>query len=236
MALKSHPHPERARSAQSRDAPFHIAPTLLLDEEAKEILEHGAVLLRGFARDAAAALIEEIDRIADVAPFRNMVTPGGFRMSVAMTNCGQFGWITDRKGYRYAATDPGSGRAWPAMPPRFRDLAGRAAAAAGFAGFAPDSCLINRYVAGTRMSLHQDKDEADFAAPIVSVSLGLPAIFLWGGAKRGDKPRRLHLDSGDVVVWGGPARLNFHGVDTLAEGADARTGNCRFNLTFRKAK
>jgi alkylated DNA repair protein (DNA oxidative demethylase) len=201
-----------------------------------EILEPGAVLLRGFARDAAAALTRKIARIADVAPFRNMVTPGGFRMSVAMTNCGQFGWVTDRKGYRYAPVDPDSGRAWPEMPSAFRDLAARAAAGASFAGFAPDSCLINRYVAGARMSLHQDKDETDFAAPIVSVSLGLPATFLWGGTRRGDKPRRLRLDSGDVVVWGGTARLNFHGVDTLAEGSDVLTGNCRFNLTFRKAK
>lgn len=197
-----------------------------------ERLEPGAVLLRGFARDEAAALIADIERVATMAPFRHMVTPGGFAMSVAMTNCGQFGWITDRKGYRYGTVDPDSGKAWPPMPSAFRDLAARAAAAAGFAGFAPDSCLINRYVAGARMSLHQDKDEADFAAPIVSVSLGLPAIFLWGGARRGDKPRRIRLDSGDVVVWGGPARLNFHGVDPVAAGDDP----CRYNLTFRKAK
>ncbi|HEX4111249.1 MAG TPA: DNA oxidative demethylase AlkB [Stellaceae bacterium] len=197
-----------------------------------ESLEPGAVLLRGFVRAEAGTLIEEIERIAQAAPFRNMATPGGFHMSVAMTNCGQFGWITDRKGYRYAAADPESGRAWPDMPRAFRDLAARAAATAGFADFAPDSCLINRYVAGARMSLHQDKDEADFASPIVSVSLGLPATFLWGGAKRNDKPRRIRLESGDVVVWGGPARLHFHGVDTLAAGDEG----CRYNLTFRKAK
>ncbi len=190
------------------------------------------MLLRGFARDQAAALMADIGRVATAAPFRHMVTPGGFAMSVAMTNCGQFGWITDRKGYRYSAVDPDSGKAWPAMPTAFRDLAARAADAAGFAGFAPDSCLINRYVADARMSLHQDKDEADFSAPIVSVSLGLPATFLWGGTTRGDKPRRIRLDSGDIVVWGGPTRLNFHGVDLLAAGDDP----CRYNLTFRKAK
>jgi alkylated DNA repair protein (DNA oxidative demethylase) len=201
-----------------------------------EILEPGAHLLRGFACDEAAALVEAIGRIAAAAPFRNMVTPGGFAMSVAMTNCGGFGWTTDRKGYRYQARDPESDRPWPAMPQGFAELTARAADAAGFADFAPDSCLINRYVPGARMSLHQDKDEADFAAPIVSVSLGLPATFLWGGARRGGRPRRLRLESGDVVVWGGPARLFFHGVDPLAEGEDPLTGGCRYNLTFRKAR
>ena len=201
-------------------------------EQNIESLEPGAVLLRGFANGEAASLVDEIERIADAAPFRNMVTPGGFAMSVAMTNCGAFGWITDRKGYRYGDIDSDSGKTWPAMPEAFRDLARRAADAAGFDGFAPDSCLINRYVPGAKMSLHQDKDETDFAAPIVSVSLGLPGIFLWGGAKRSDRPRRLRLESGDVVVWGGPARLRFHGVDTVAEGE----APCRYNLTFRKAK
>jgi alkylated DNA repair protein (DNA oxidative demethylase) len=209
--------------------------TLFDFARASELLESGAVLLRGFAEDQAG-LAAEIDAVAVAAPFRHMVTPGGFAMSVAMTNCGAYGWVTDRKGYRYADADPASGRRWPAMPARFRDLAARAAAEAGFGGFAPDSCLTNRYVAGARMSLHQDKDEADFAAPIVSVSLGLPATFLWGGTKRSDKPRRFRLGSGDVVVWGGPARLTFHGVDTLADGDDAVTGKCRYNLTFRKAK
>jgi DNA oxidative demethylase len=197
-----------------------------------EVLEPGAMLLRGFARGEAAALVRKIERVAATAPFRHMVTPGGFAMSVAMTNCGAFGWITDRKGYRYAPTDPDSGQAWPEMPQGFRDFAARAAEVAGFGNFAPDSCLINRYVPGARMSLHQDRDEADFSAPIVSVSLGLAATFLWGGAERGDRPRRLRLEGGDVVVWGGPARLHFHGVDTLAEGDE----DCRYNLTFRKAK
>jgi alkylated DNA repair protein (DNA oxidative demethylase) len=197
-----------------------------------EPLEPGAVLLRGFARAEAAALIGEMERIAGAAPFRHMVTPGGFAMSVAMTNCGRLGWITDRKGYRYAPADPQTGTAWPAMPKRFAALATRAAATAGFDDFAPDSCLVNRYVPGAKMSPHQDKDEADFAQPIVSVSLGLPATFLWGGGRRADKPRRLRLESGDVVVWGGPARLNFHGVDALAAGDE----DCRYNLTFRKAK
>ena len=198
----------------------------------QQTIDPGAALLHGFAHGDAAALMEEIERIAEAAPFRHMMTPGGFAMSVAMTNCGAWGWITDRKGYRYSATDPESGRAWPAMPASFRDLASRAAEAAGFAGFAPDSCLVNRYVPGAKMSPHQDKDEMDFAAPIVSVSLGLPGVFLWGGATRGEQPRRFRLEAGDVVVWGGPSRLNFHGVDTVAQG-DAP---CRYNLTFRKAK
>jgi DNA oxidative demethylase len=201
-----------------------------------ETIEPGAILLRSFAHEEAPELVAEVNRIAALAPFRHMITPGGFRMSVAMTNCGHFGWVTDRKGYRYERRDPDSGTAWPDMPARFSDLAARAGEAAGFAGFVPDSCLVNRYVPGARMSPHQDRDETDFAVPIVSVSLGLPATFLWGGSKRSDRPRRFRLESGDVVVWGGPARLNFHGVDTLAHGHDPLTGACRYNLTFRKAK
>jgi len=195
----------------------------------------GAVLLRGFAAAEASDLVAAVNRIAAVAPFRHMVTPGGFTMSVAMTNCGRAGWVTDRSGYRYDAVDPDTGQRWPEMPALFQDLAARAAAAAGFDGFAPDSCLINRYVPGARLTLHQDRNERDFAAPIVSVSLGLPATFLFGGAKRSDRPKRLRLLSGDVAVWGGPARLAFHGVDVLAEGEHELTGRARFNLTFRRA-
>ena len=195
----------------------------------------GAFWLRGFAGDNAAALLRAIEEIAAAAPFRNMVTPGGFTMSVAMTNCGTAGWITDRRGYRYAATDPLSEKPWPAMPKLFTELAARAAAAAGYAGFAPDACLVNRYEPGARMSLHQDKDERDFTQPIVSISLGLPATFLFGGLKRSDRPQRLKLESGDIVVWGGPARPVFHGVDPLPAGAHPLTGACRYNLTLRKA-
>ena len=164
-----------------------------------------------------------------------MVTPGGFRMSAAMTNCGAAGWITDRKGYRYDALDPLSGAPWPALPREFLALAARAADAAGFPGFVPDACLVNRYEPGARLTLHQDRNERDFAAPIVSVSLGLPAVFLWGGQKRSERPRRIALESGDVVVWGGPARLVFHGVAELSEGEHPTTGRCRINLTLRKA-
>jgi alkylated DNA repair protein (DNA oxidative demethylase) len=164
-----------------------------------------------------------------------MVTPGGYTMTVAMTNCGRAGWVTDRRGYRYDVADPETGRPWPAMPRIFTTLAEGAASEAGFARFAPDSCLINRYEPGTQLSLHQDKNERDFAAPIVSVSLGLPATFLWGGAKRADRPQRVKLENGDVVVWGGKTRLNFHGVAKLAEGQHPLTGRTRINLTFRKA-
>jgi alkylated DNA repair protein (DNA oxidative demethylase) len=202
---------------------------------AREILADGAVLLRGFAAGETAELARLVATIAAAAPFRNMETPGGRRMSVAMTNCGGLGWITDRRGYRYGAADPETGRPWPAMPDAFARLAGRAAAAAGFPGFAPDSCLINRYAPGARLTLHQDRNERDFAQPIISVSLGLPATFLFGGPKRTDRPRRIRLESGDVAVWGGPARLVFHGIDPLADGDDPVTGNCRINLTFRKA-
>ena len=194
------------------------------------------MLLRGFAGSVEAELIEALQEIVAQAPFRHMGTPGGHTMSVAMTNCGSVGWVTDRGGYRYGNIDPVSGQPWPQMPPVFRALAVQAAAEGGFDGFAPDACLVNRYVPGARMSLHQDKDELDFSAPIVSVSLGLPAIFLFGGLKRSDKPRRFRLAHGDVVVWGGPARLFFHGVAPLAEGEHPLLGRERVNLTFRKTQ
>jgi alkylated DNA repair protein (DNA oxidative demethylase) len=202
----------------------------------QEMMAESAVLLRGLAKPVEAELIAALRAIVQQAPFRHMVTPSGHQMSVAMTNCGSLGWVTDRTGYRYDASDPKSEKPWPAMPASFCQLAGRAAAQAGFQGFAPDACLINRYEPGARMSLHQDKDENDFGAPIVSVSLGLPAIFLFGGLQRSDKPRRFRLEHGDVVVWGGSARLNFHGVAPLADGEHALMGRQRINLTFRKAR
>jgi alkylated DNA repair protein (DNA oxidative demethylase) len=198
-------------------------------------LAPGAVLLRGFARDVAPALLDAAQAVIDAAPLRHMVTPGGLQMGVAMTNSGPLGWVSDRRGYRYQATDPLSGTPWPAMPDTFRALALDAAARAGFPGFVPDACLVNRYVPGTRLSLHQDRDEADYGAPIVSVSLGLPAVFLFGGLQRADRPRRLALEHGDVVVWGGPSRLVYHGVAPLAPGEHPLLGAQRINLTFRKA-
>ncbi len=195
-----------------------------------------AVLLRGFAKPFEGDLIASLRDIVAQAPFRHMVTPGGHQMSVAMTNCGSVGWVTDRTGYRYDGVDPESGKSWPAMPPSFRRLAGQAAAQAGFDGFSPEACLINRYQPGARMSLHQDKDETDFAAPIVSVSLGLPAIFLFGGSKRSDRPLRFRVEHGDIAVWGGPTRLAFHGVAPLADGEHAVMGRQRINLTFRKVR
>jgi alkylated DNA repair protein (DNA oxidative demethylase) len=203
---------------------------------AQEAMAEGAVLLRGFASPVETDLIAALRATVEQAPFRHMVTPGGHQMSVAMTNCGSFGWVTDRTGYRYDTNDPVAGRPWPAMPPAFRELAAQAASRAGFAGFAPDACLINRYQPAARMSLHQDKDELDLAAPIVSVSLGLPAIFLFGGLKRSDKPNRFRLQHGDIAVWGGPARLAFHGVAPLADGEHALLGRQRINLTFRKTR
>jgi alkylated DNA repair protein (DNA oxidative demethylase) len=202
----------------------------------RESMAEGAVLLRGFVRSIEGELLTALRGIVEQAPFRHMVTPGGHQMSVAMTNCGSAGWVTDRSGYRYDGTDPVSGKSWPVMPSPFRELAGRAAAEAGFPGFSPDACLINRYEPGARMSLHQDKDENDFGAPIVSVSLGLPAIFMFGGLQRSDKPRRFRLEHGDIAVWGGPARLAFHGVAPLADGEHALMGRQRINLTFRKAR
>ena len=202
-------------------------------ELGREEIVDGAVLLRGFAFDRAETLIGQVEEIAQAAPFRHMVTPGGFSMSVAMTNCGPAGWVTDRTGYRYDARDPESGRSWPAMPAVFADIAARAANEAGYPDFRPESCLINRYEPGARMSPHQDRNEHDFGQPIVSVSLGLPAVFLFGGLKRADRSRRLPLHHGDVVVWGGPSRLRFHGIAPLADGVHPLVGRCRINLTFR---
>jgi DNA oxidative demethylase len=202
----------------------------------QEVMAEGAVLLRKFAKAREAELVAELRDVVAEAPFRQMVTPGGFRMSVAMTNCGKAGWITDLTGYRYGADDPETGKPWPPMPAGLRDLACRAADRAGFAGFSPDVCLVNRYVPGARLSLHRDKDELDFAAPIVSVSLGLPAIFLFGGLKRSDKTRRFRLEHGDIAVWGGPTRLAYHGVAPLAEGEHPLLGRQRINLTFRKVQ
>jgi len=199
-------------------------------------LAEGALLLAGFAAAEAPALVRALDAVVAAAPWRHMVTPGGYRMSVAMTSCGSLGWVTDRSGYRYDAHDPLSGSPWPPMPAVFQELAARAAAAAGFAGFAPDSCLVNRYAPGARLSLHQDKDERDFTQPIVSVSLGLPARFLFGGTDRRVRPQRHGLESGDVAVWGGPARLAYHGIDPLADGEHPLTGRFRINLTLRRAR
>ncbi|WP_273284181.1 DNA oxidative demethylase AlkB [Methylibium petroleiphilum] len=200
-----------------------------------EALGPGALVWRGGAAAEAAALLAEVQTLVAQAPFRRLVTPGGFRMSVAMSNCGALGWVSDARGYRYDAVDPDSGRPWPAMPRRFGELAARAAAQAGYPGFAPDACLINRYEPGARLSLHQDRNERDYSAPIVSVSLGLPAVFLFGGGRRSDPTTRVPLVHGDVAVWGGPSRLRYHGVLALKDGEHAATGNCRINLTFRRA-
>ena len=202
----------------------------------REPLEEGAVLLRGFAGRSAAALVRAIGQIAEAAPFRHLVTPGGYSMSVAMTNCGRLGWVSDRRGYRYDPVDPDSGRTWPELPPVFLELAVNAAAEAGFPGYDPDACLINRYRAGAKLGMHQDRDEDDQWAPIVSVSLGLPAVFLWGGKKRADPVRRLRVENGDVAVWGGPARFVYHGVSPLKAGEHPLTVDVRLNLTFRKVR
>ena len=200
-----------------------------------QTLADGVQLLHAFALDQADELLAAIERIVQTAPWRQMETPGGYRMSVAMSNCGALGWSTDRRGYRYTARDPISNLPWPAMPRAFFELARQAAADAGFADFTPDACLINRYAPGAKLSLHQDKDEADFSAPIVSVSLGLPATFLLGGLQRQAPRARWLLNHGDVLVWGGPARLRYHAVLPLKAGQHPTAGDCRINLTLRKA-
>src|SRR5436305_6137132 len=212
--------------------------TSLFDSDAvppsRERLEEGAVLLRGVAVTEGPSLLEEVTQIAQSAAFRHLVTPGGYTMSVAMTNCGRVGWVSDRTGYRYDPEDPQTRAPWPPMPPAFLDIAARAAAEAGFEQYDPDACLINRYVAGAKLSLHQDRDENDAWAPIVSVSPGVPAVFLWGGKRRSEPVRRMRLENGDVVVWGGPARFVYHVVAPLKPGDHPLTGDVRLNLTIRK--
>jgi alkylated DNA repair protein (DNA oxidative demethylase) len=195
-----------------------------------------ACVLHGFALPDAQALLDGVQAITAAAPFRHLATPGGHVMQVAMTNCGTFGWCSDRRGYRYDRNDPQSGHPWPALPPAFLRLAADAAREAGFDGYVPDACLVNRYAPGTRLSLHQDRDEDDRVAPIVSVSLGLPATFLFGGFTRGDKTVRVPLMHGDVVVWGGADRMRFHGVLPVRPGRHELLGEQRLNLTFRKVK
>jgi DNA oxidative demethylase len=205
-------------------------------EPRPEYLAPGAVVLRGFALPQEAAVLSALQIVVTAAPFRHMITPGGLRMSVGMTNCGVFGWISDRSGYRYDTLDPLTGSPWPAMPEPFSSLATEAAAAAGYRRYLPDACLVNRYQPGAKLSLHQDRNEQDFDQPIVSVSLGMPAVFLFGGMTRSSETRRIHLSHGDVVVWGGEARLRYHGVLPLKEGLHHLVGGYRINLTFRKAR
>ncbi|HZV98517.1 MAG TPA: DNA oxidative demethylase AlkB [Methylophilaceae bacterium] len=211
---------------------FSVMPAV---EPRQEYIASAAVVLRAFALADEAALLTTLDTIVSQAPFRHMVTPGGFEMSVAMTNCGALGWVSDRRGYRYDPVDPLSAKPWPEIPHAFLNLAASAAAAAGFNGFVPDACLINCYEAGARLTLHQDRNERDFSQPIVSVSLGLPAVFQFGGLRRADRAMRIPLAHGDVVVWGGPDRLRYHGVLPLKDGLHPLLGACRINLTFRKA-
>ena len=208
----------------------------LLDrlEARREPIRDGMLLLRRFADPGE--LLAGIEAVAAVSPFRRMTTPGGHIMSVAMTNCGALGWVSDRSGYRYDRIDPQSGARWPEIPPHLKALAARAAEAAGFGVFAPDACLINRYEVGTKLTAHQDRNERDYAQPIVSVSLGLPAVFfVHPGTGRTGPARSVRLESGDVVVWGGPARLAYHGVREIKPGTDELTGAIRYNITFRRA-
>jgi DNA oxidative demethylase len=207
----------------------------LLPRPAFEQFADRAVVLAGYALAQATELFSAVQGVVAAAPWRHMVTPGGLRMSVAMSNCGDVGWVSDRHGYRYTATDPDHGRPWPRMPHVMKTLASRAATTAGFADFEPDACLVNRYEPGNRLSLHQDRNERGFSAPVVSVSLGLPAVFLFGGLKRADPTRRIPLLHGDVVVWGGRQRLAYHGIAKLADGEHDLVGPCRINLTFRRA-
>lgn len=200
----------------------------------RETLGTQAFVFRGFALSLIQDLLANIALIEQISPFRHLVTPGGFTMSVSMTNCGQLGWTSDRRGYKYTAIDPLTGNPWPLMPNEFLKLAQSAAEEAGFPSFSPDACLINRYAAGTKLSLHQDKDELNLDAPVVSVSLGIPAIFQFGGLERNDKKENIPLFHGDVVVWGGVDRLRYHGVLPIKNNTHSVLGEQRINLTFRE--
>ena len=212
-----------------------FADDALQQPAGREQIGEQSYVLRGYALPWIDRLLPELRRVLAQAPFRQMVTPGGFTMSAALSSCGDLGWTTDTTGYRYTPFDPRTQQPWPALPEALRSLAVEAAAEAGFAAFAPDACLINRYVARAKMSLHQDKNERDYAAPVVSISLGLPAIFLFGGHARADKPQKVSLFHGDVVVWGGVDRLRFHGVMPIKEGVHPVMGPQRINLTLRTA-
>lgn len=215
--------------------PFSSAPTQGSNSAGEVIaLEPGITLLRGCA--TTQILLPLIESIAARSPFRHLTTPGGGRMSVAMTNCGPLGWVSDRTGYRYSPVDPLTDSGWPAMPAEFRALALRAAAASGFPEFDPDACLINRYEIGARMGAHRDADETNFQQPIVSVSLGLPATFVFYGLTRGGKGSPVPLADGDVLVWGGPARLRYHAVRPIKPAQHLLTGSLRYNLTFRRGR
>jgi len=204
-------------------------------QQGREAIGPQSFVLRSFALPYADALLQGVDDVTAQSPFRHMDTPGGYTMSVALTNCGQLGWTTDARGYRYARIDPMTGQPWPDLPDAFMRLAQAAAAEAGFPGFTPDACLVNRYEPGSRLSLHQDKNERDYDAPIVSVSLGMPAVFLFGGNDRADKALRVPLFHGDVVVWGGVDRLRYHGVMPMKDLPHPRLGSQRINFTLRKA-
>ncbi|WP_199101581.1 DNA oxidative demethylase AlkB [Aquitalea sp. ASV11] len=201
----------------------------------QEQLAEGVCLLSGQANSMMPAIWQAVEDVLRQAPLRQMQTPGGYTMSVAMSNCGELGWISDRHGYRYSRLDPQSGQPWPAMPEVLQELARIWAAEAGFDNFVSNACLINCYQAGSKMSLHQDRDERDFAHPILTLSLGLPARFMLGGLQRQDPYRKLLLQHGDVLVFGGPARLCFHGIMPLADGDHALLGKRRISLTFRRA-
>ncbi len=198
-------------------------------------IDDGAVLLEAHLQSRDRELMDAVLPVLALAPPRRMATRSGGRLSVAMSNCGALGWVSDQRGYRYDPIDPESGQPWPPMPACLAELAREAAQAAGYEGFAPDVCLVNRYESGNRLGLHQDKDEGEFESPIVSVSLGLGALFLWGGSRRRERAQRIPLMHGDVMVWGGPTRMNFHGVHSISAGHHPLTGPYRYNLTFRRA-
>jgi len=202
----------------------------LVAEPTHEEIFPGAVLMRSLALPQDNEFFTAAEAIIAARPLHHTTTPSGLPMGVMVTDCGDSRAFANR----WDTANPERMRLWPPMPPLLRDFAIRCAVRSGFPQFRPDACHINRYQAGTKLGLHQDRHECDWTQPIVSLSFGLECIFLLGGLQRTDKPRRILLEHGDVIVWGGPSRMRFHGVQPLKPGHHPLTGPYRYNLTFRK--
>ncbi|THJ30850.1 DNA oxidative demethylase AlkB [Lampropedia aestuarii] len=205
-------------------------------EEQRVALGPQAVVLRQKASPLAAELVARIEDVLQHSPLYQMATPGGKPLSVRTTSCGTHGWSSDPTGYSYVRHHPLTDQAWPEIPAAWSALATEAAQEAGFAQFAPDTCLINQYGLDSKMALHQDRSEQDLRQPVVSISLGMSALFLWGGMQRSDKPAHVLLHHGDMVVWGGVDRLRFHGIKHLTGAPHPQLGAMRYNLTLRRAR
>jgi len=202
----------------------------LAAEPTHEEIFPGATLMRGLAQAQDGEFLEAMQGVLSAAPLHHATTPTGLPMGVMVSDCG----TPEAFRRRWDPANPAVRQMWPPMPRALLDFSLRCAVRAGFPLFRPDTCHVNRYQAGTKLGLHQDRHECDMSQPIVSVSFGLECVFLLGGLERTDSPKRILLEHGDVIVWGGPSRMRFHGVQPLKPGHHPLTGPYRYNLTFRK--